>query len=705
MSVISEEEARNHIMEIQRSYTVEEGRVLKALTRAMCVVNKMFSRVGHFILEFIQNAEDAKAKKVKIVLQRDFVKIFNDGKPFSRDDVEAICSVGRSSKDPREYIGYLGVGFKAVFLISSSPHIYSKPYRFKFDRNYWPNPEAVPWQITPIWLEEIPEEYKEWNVGFYIPIDRDVYRQIKDELESLTPTMLLFLHSITELEINIEGMKKIFRKEEKGGGVYTLEAIEHGRREVTNWVVFRNIVEVPDYVKKDEFTREWNREIVDKREIAVAFKLDENGDLTPVTGTIKLGVFSYIPLKEEQIALPFYIHADFLAAPGREMIHRDAKWNLWMLGEIKDFIIKFVIDLFKSHDVWRYSYTSVLYSETYQSPFYGYLVSPINCEIINGNHVITLNGDFTKISEVVKVDKEVLDLLKNPDIIERITNKKVLHPKAKVPQNFVEKGLIETITLEKVVKKEYLPRLLSELKDPNKDDQTKIGIVRKIKEFWKKGGLRGEDLIKEGFLIRTKSGKWLRPQEVVLPKEYKPDIDVEKLVMNGLLEPDFVEFVDPIFIKGETPEGISEWKKFLEELKIGKEVERKLVERVGINTSIKYECDKGKRKNSDVRLLSESEKGKGYDIESKMQDGSPKYIEVKASKDMRVSRITLRKSEYSFLLNNPDNYFVYIVVNALKDPELHVVPGNVFRDAIPEEINIFERNWKQRIIDKWKPLS
>jgi len=50
------------------------------------------------------------------------------GRPFTRNDVEAICSIGRSRKDPRKHIGYLGVGFKAVFLVSSKPHIYSKPY-------------------------------------------------------------------------------------------------------------------------------------------------------------------------------------------------------------------------------------------------------------------------------------------------------------------------------------------------------------------------------------------------------------------------------------------------------------------------------------------------------------------------------------------------------------------------------------------------
>jgi len=131
---MSESEARSHIEEIQRSYIIGETRILEALTGAMQIIEKTFTRSGHFVLEFIQNAEDAGARRVKIVLESGAIKIFNDGKPFTRDDVEAICSIGRSRKDPRKHIGYLGVGFKAVFLVSSRPHIYSKTYRFKFDK-------------------------------------------------------------------------------------------------------------------------------------------------------------------------------------------------------------------------------------------------------------------------------------------------------------------------------------------------------------------------------------------------------------------------------------------------------------------------------------------------------------------------------------------------------------------------------------------
>ncbi|RSN77723.1 sacsin N-terminal ATP-binding-like domain-containing protein [Candidatus Methanodesulfokora washburnensis] len=816
VDTISEEEAYNHITEIQKSYTAGKNRVLDSLAGAMWIVEKMFARTGHFILEFIQNAEDAKATKVKVILQKGLVKILNNGAPFSRDDVEAICSVGKSHKDPKEHIGYLGVGFKAIFLVSSNPHIYSKPYRFKFDKSHWPDPRTVPWQITPIWLEKVPEECKEWNVVFHIPVDEAGYERIKEELQRLAPTTLLFLHNITEIELEFEDKKKIFRRKEKKEGIYTLEVMENGSKTVTSWVVFRNIIKVPDNIKEDRFTKEWNRGEVEKREIAVAFKLDDKGDLAPTTGTIKFGVFSYVPLREEEIGIPFLIHADFLVAPGREMVQREAPWNLWMLDEITKFIINNVISSFKAHDTWKYSYTNVLYSIVHHSPFDTHLANPINNEIKNGNHAVTLKGDFARISEVVEVSQTVLDLV-GSDFIEKVTNKKVLHPKAKLHPslekrktidirnlkeylydiesiktafgdrwkevfrdylktlasdwfryaqstresekyqrefrmatclideegnicepgdiyiatseveekakklfpgkfkfldpllrediiiNFLKEIKVEELSEEKlegIIKKEQFPSLLKELKDSSKDDQTKIKIVKIIKDFWKEGIVNSEDITKEGFLIRTKNGRWLEPQKVLLSAEYEPENNVERLVMNNLLDFE-LEFVDPIFIENESPEEKSAWKRFLEELKVGSKVdENRLVERVGILTSVKYEKEECKVEN--IRVLTESERGKGYDIESRMPDGSPKYIEVKASKGLWS--INLTKNEYKFILDNPNNSFIYIVAFALKDPELYIMRGASLRDATISSITLAENEW-MRICEKvWKPL-
>jgi len=90
----------------------------------------------------------------------------------------------------------------------------------------------------------------------------------------------------------------------------------------------------------------------------------------------------------------------------------------------------------------------------------------------------------------------------------------------------------------------------------------------------------------------------------------------------------------------------------------------------------------------DARVLTESERYKGYDIESRMPDGSPKYIEVKASRS-GYPDIELTRNEYQHILNNPERSFIYVVESALSDPTLNVIPGTALVDLIPERITIY----------------
>jgi len=97
-----------------------------------------------------------------------------------------------------------------------------------------------------------------------------------------------------------DGKNKVFRREKREENenytIYTLKTIENGvEKETSNWVVFRRVVKVPDEVKADRYTKDWNRDKVEYREIAVAFKLDSNGDLEPIPGTAKFGFSATYP--------------------------------------------------------------------------------------------------------------------------------------------------------------------------------------------------------------------------------------------------------------------------------------------------------------------------------------------------------------------------------------------------------------------------
>jgi len=75
-----------------------------------------------------------------------------------------------------------------------------------------------------------------------------------------------------------------------------------------NWLIFRSVCEVPERVKGDYVTKEWDREKVKHREVLAAFKLDEGNNLIKEEkGTAHIGVFSFLPLKELKSGLNFLI--------------------------------------------------------------------------------------------------------------------------------------------------------------------------------------------------------------------------------------------------------------------------------------------------------------------------------------------------------------------------------------------------------------
>jgi len=102
---------------------------------------QLYIEPGQFILEFLQNAEDAlmEAKRkgfFKVELYRDKVVIRHNGKPFDERDLENLCSIRSSKKPSLGYRGFIGIGWKSVFNVSDKVEIYSKDVSFKFDREY-----------------------------------------------------------------------------------------------------------------------------------------------------------------------------------------------------------------------------------------------------------------------------------------------------------------------------------------------------------------------------------------------------------------------------------------------------------------------------------------------------------------------------------------------------------------------------------------
>jgi len=440
--------------------------ILDSLAGAVDRIQKAFPRYGSFLMEFVQNADDAKSQSLKIEIADNSIRISNNGIPFSEENVKSICKVGRSSKTPRDYIGYLGVGFKAVFLISECPEIYSGDFKFKFVKEYWDDPIHTPWQVIPLWVEtsrdNLPTDYK---TIFNIPLkEAALLEKIREEIkpEHLSERILLFLRNVREIDITDKDQnfnRRIIKSDvvkTDDYEIYQIEEHENGTQKSLNyWLIFRSFCDVPRDVREDYITKEWERGNIEKREVVVAFNLDNEKHLVKEEkGTAHIGVFSFLPLKEIPSGLNFSIQADFLTTPGRGELARECIWNDWLASEVYKLIINKCIPMFLKHDGWKMNFTEILYSLAGgHELFEKFIKEPLRNYVENNAVLIAADGSIMKAEELVSIKDEVGDLVTDKDFEALYPDKKVIHdncsPYSSSKIETVPKDIYEFITSQK----------------------------------------------------------------------------------------------------------------------------------------------------------------------------------------------------------------------------------------------------------------
>ena len=174
---------------------------------------------AHFVYELLQNADDANATEVYVVLKQDRLIFKHNGTkhfdvtPLDADkvgDINSITGIGNSSKtgdslDTQNKIGKFGVGFKSVFQYTDTPEIYDDTFCFKIE-NF----------IIPTLIEEENTGRKEGETMFVFRFPEEkrkrAHREINDKLEKLQ-NPILFLRHLQKIVWRIDPTENIVGKE------------------------------------------------------------------------------------------------------------------------------------------------------------------------------------------------------------------------------------------------------------------------------------------------------------------------------------------------------------------------------------------------------------------------------------------------------------------------------------------------------------
>ncbi len=292
------------------------------------VVEK-YSDQAHFIYELLQNADDACATRARFILEENRLIFTHNGSrhfsvsdPANEDvdsenktlgDINAITSIANSNKTGSS-IGKFGVGFKAVFQYTQTPHIYDPNFKFKIERF-----------IVPIMLTDDFPGRRFDETLFVFPFDHqerdadEAYSDISDKLRNLS-FPLLFLTSLKDIEFEFHNVLGLYGKNIK-------ETIKLDGTIAEHLILTQNAGD--DLYDEDLWM--FSRLDECERRYSVGFFMDKKGHLRPVNEP----AFCFFPTKEVT-NLNFILHAPFLLTDSREGIRAGVAHNNKMIKRLAE---------------------------------------------------------------------------------------------------------------------------------------------------------------------------------------------------------------------------------------------------------------------------------------------------------------------------------------------------------------------------------
>ncbi|WP_224958711.1 sacsin N-terminal ATP-binding-like domain-containing protein [Geomonas subterranea] len=350
------------IIEEVRREREDLARVLKRHRGIRRVVEELYPDSAHFIYELLQNAEDTGATEADFLLSNDELVFDHNGRPFEPRDIYAITDIGEGTKaNDDEQIGRFGVGFKAVFAYSETPHIWSPTYSFKITDLVLPTPVA-------------PDSAAGLKTRFKFPFNNPkkkpeaAYAEVEAGLWALAETTLLFLSHLCRIRWVVGGM------------CGEVERIQHSKDHLEVLKKRnRQTVSSSHFLRFDEPVKN-----LGKQRMAIAFALEflpgiqRFDQQAPLAAQLKVApatpgqVAVFFPAEKENSGLRFHLHAPFVPELSRasiketpanlplfEQIAALAARSLHRVRDLGLLTVEFLASLPNPHDILPQRYNGI----------------------------------------------------------------------------------------------------------------------------------------------------------------------------------------------------------------------------------------------------------------------------------------------------------------------------------------------------------
>ncbi|MDT0552121.1 DUF3883 domain-containing protein [Urechidicola vernalis] len=303
---------------------------------------------GRYFFELIQNVRDANKEinqdgEIYIELKENVLSISNTGAEFSAKGIEGITTIGESTKQSQEYIGFKGIGFKSIQEISQSPCIQTKYGSIYFDRKLTLkkyNGTNLKEEKTPLFYFPHFKDQKLSNseiknnivTKIKLPLKENISEnQIIEAFSEIRPKQLILLGNIRLLHFKSLTKFSLSKNLKK----HIIEVRENELL-INKYKYFspNKKITIPEEILsslegKEKEIFESNSEI----DINIVLELTESNRIKIID---EAKLYLYYPLQISS-GFRFIIHSYFIVNPERTAL-RDSKLNDFLLSSIGHFI-------------------------------------------------------------------------------------------------------------------------------------------------------------------------------------------------------------------------------------------------------------------------------------------------------------------------------------------------------------------------------
>ncbi len=311
--------------------------------------------LGRWFYELIQNADDAESPTLIVRATSDCLYFGDDGCGLTSDPLKKIKSLSGThlSDKPATMIGHKGLGFKSVYAISHTPHVYSNGDGIIFSMRHaedWMRGNGldtrdVPYQWLPCWTSREVEMSADPVLAALaaktvvkLPLLPTIKaEEIKVALECFSACSLLMFRHLRRIEILFDDSRRILEVEPLQGEATEWNVRDSGTSAEQRWRRSKLIVSPPPDILA-EFERTEDRERSSDVSLLVAVPVSDAGVVQPAPSGLPLHVYY---ATENASPLRMLLHADFVVKSDRSDIipPEKSRFNEWLSDKLAEHIV------------------------------------------------------------------------------------------------------------------------------------------------------------------------------------------------------------------------------------------------------------------------------------------------------------------------------------------------------------------------------